>query len=124
MSASILQVFLLSSLGHHEDSPHSIDEVIRRQFDEAIAFIPERPSSGCLLTDIGDFLIHTSTLTSRLADGLVHGQHVEVSGKRAIQEMENEHDFSNLDLLEYMNKKHSLLRCSLHHIFIAPHSHC
>src|SRR6266487_1177908 len=96
MSPSILQVFTILSLNRHENSAHSIDEIIRKQLDEAIASVPECHSSGCLLTDIGSFLTQTSTLMSRLADGLVHGQHVAVNTAKAIKEMEEEHDFSDL----------------------------
>jgi hypothetical protein len=110
MSASILQVFPVVSPIYLENSPHSIHEIIRKQWDEVKESIPVEDSSGCLLTDIGNFLIHTSTLMSRLAEGLVHGQHVHANTKKAIQEMDSEHDLSKLDPLDYLNEKHALLR--------------
>ena len=87
-----------------------MDDIVYRQLGEAIMSVLECRSSGCLLTDIGNFLIQSSTLVSRLADGMVNGQHVAVNTTQAIEEMEKDNDFSELDLLDYMNKKHLLLK--------------
>ena len=133
MSTDLLSQLLLSA-GIAESQELWLDAIIRRQVAGATASIPEFAASGCLLVDMGNFLLRATFLLSRVARGLVNGDHVDIYVNTKIQEMENYDDFSDLSPLDDLNKKHSLLKyCSspvscvrtnlmaaeVHYIFVA-----
>lgn len=105
---------LFGSAARLQDSQDAwLREIIRIQVEEATrtTSAPEWPVSECLLVGLGEFLVQASTVLSRLADGVVYGQHIDIYTDRRIQEMEEDHDFSELNFLDYMNEKHSSLKC-------------
>ena len=67
-------------------------------------------NSGCLLEDIGGLLIKTSSLLSDVAVSLADGQHIKDYSNLRIEQIEQENDFSELGLLDYLEAKHSSLR--------------
>lgn len=77
---------------------------------EIVASTPVSPDSGCLLNDMGDFLVRASAALARLAEGVVHGPHIDVYIEKRIKEMEEQHDFSELGTLDYIDEKHSSLK--------------
>jgi hypothetical protein len=89
----------------------AISQIFQKHLEEAMTMIPEPASStGCLLTDIGNSLIQASTIMTQLAEELVRGEHIQDNSRKVLQEIEAENDFSELDLFDYMNKKHAVLR--------------
>ena len=67
-------------------------------------------NSGCLFEDIGGLLIKTSSLLSDVAVSLAEGQHITDYSNLRIEQIEQDNDFSELGLLEYLEVKHSSLR--------------
>lgn len=100
-----------TKLVHVEKGDLCLDEIIRKKLAEVASSIPEWRGSGCLLADIGDFLVRASIIFSGLADAVVHGQHIDTHTELKIQEMEEDHDFSELSYLDYLNAKHLALKC-------------
>ena len=66
--------------------------------------------SGCLLEDMGVLLVKTSSLLSDVALSLAEGQHIKDYSNLRIEQIEQENDFSELSLLDYLEAKHSSLR--------------
>jgi hypothetical protein len=103
MSAEILtQLFL-------ETQNPRLDEILREQFAKVTASEPGLTPSGCLLTDMGNFLLRATNILSGLANGIVTGQHIHTYTDEKVQEMAEDHGFSKLDPIEYMNDKHTYL---------------
>jgi hypothetical protein len=105
MSAEILTQLFLG-----ETQNTWLDEILRQQVAEVAASEPALTPSGCLLTDMGDFLVRATNILSRLANGVVHGQHIKIYTKEKVREMREDHDLSELSSLEYMDKKHTSLK--------------
>lgn len=87
-----------------------LDEIVTAKISEIASNAPISPDSGCLLDDMGDFLVRASAALARLADGVVHGPHIDVYIEKQIKEMEQRDDFSELGPLDYMDEKHSSLK--------------
>jgi hypothetical protein len=87
-----------------------LDEILRQQIAEAAASEPTLNPSGCLFTDMGEFLVRATNILSRVANGVVCGQHVTTYIKKKTREMREDHDFSKLSPLEYMDEKHASLK--------------
>ena len=68
-------------------------------------------TSGCLLEDMGELFVKTSSLLSDVATSLAEGQHIKDYSNLRIDQIEQENDFSELGLLDYLETKHSSLRC-------------
>lgn len=66
--------------------------------------------SGCLLEDIGVLLVKTSSMLSEVAVALAEGRHIKDYSSLRIEQIEQENDFSELGLLDYLETKHSSLR--------------
>lgn len=66
--------------------------------------------SGCLLEDMGVLLVKTSSLLSEVAVSLAEGQHIKDYTNLRIEQIEQENDFSELGILDYLEAKHSSLR--------------
>jgi hypothetical protein len=88
-----------------------LDEMLRQQMAEAAALEPALNPSGCLFTDMGEFLVRATNILSRVANGVVHDQQriTKYIDKKA-REMREDHDFSKLSPLVYMNEKHTCLK--------------
>lgn len=87
-----------------------LDEIVSAKIAEIATNASVSPDSGCLLSDMGDFLVRASASLARLAEGVVHGPHIDVYVEKRIKEMEQEHDFSELGALDYIDEKHSSLK--------------
>ena len=87
-----------------------LDEIVSAKIAEIASNAPASSDSGCLLNDMGDFLVRASAALARLADGVVHGPHIDVYIGKRIKEMEQEHDFSELGTLDRIDEKHSSLK--------------
>jgi hypothetical protein len=105
MSAEILAQLFLG-----ETQNPRLDEILRQQVAEATASEPGLAPSGCLLTDMGNFLLRATNILSGLANGIVYGQHIHTYTKEKVREMKEDHDFSELNPLEYMEEKHASLK--------------
>ena|ERR1700733_1797924 len=105
MSAEILTQMFLG-----ETQNPRLDEILWQKIAEAIASQPGLTPSGCLLTDMGNFLLRATSILSGLAKGMVSGQHIRTYTKEKVQEMREDHDFSELEALEYMDEKHKFLK--------------
>jgi hypothetical protein len=105
MSAEILTQLFLG-----ETQNPRLDEILWQKIAEAIASQPDLTPSGCLLTDMGNFLLRATSILSGLAKGMVSGQHIRTYTKEKVREMREDHDFSELDSLEYMDEKHKFLK--------------
>ncbi|EXJ92218.1 hypothetical protein A1O3_00768 [Capronia epimyces CBS 606.96] len=71
---------------------------------------PPDSESGCLLADIGDYLVRCIVVLSRVAEELADGVHVRRYATAGIEYMEEGSGFSDLGLLSYMDNKHKSLR--------------
>ncbi|KAH0559376.1 hypothetical protein GP486_004110 [Trichoglossum hirsutum] len=110
MSTDFLTHLFSDAARLYEDPDPWLDEIIRKELAEIVMSTAKSQSAGCPLSDIGDFLVRATAMLSRLTNSIVHGQHISLHTKRKIEEMQEEHDFSLLSLLDYMNEKHSLLK--------------
>jgi len=68
------------------------------------------PASGCLLTDIGDFLVRVIEQVALLVHELVGGNHVRTYTSVKVQEMDDEHGFSELREFGYLEETHRSLK--------------
>lgn len=102
MSAEILTQLFLG-----ETQNPWLDEILRRQMAEAATSEPALNPSGCLFTDMGEFLVRATNILSRVANGVVRDQHITTYVKEKAWEMREDHDFSSS--LESMDKKHASL---------------
>lgn len=66
--------------------------------------------SGCLLEDMGVLLMKTASTLSEVAISLAEGQHIKDYSNLRIEQIEQENDFSELSVLDYLEAKHSSLR--------------
>jgi hypothetical protein len=108
--ADPLQKLLIEQATHNG----SLHRLVEDQLTAIIGLVPapSESSSSCLLADIGDYLVRSSTVLSRLADSVASGPHIESYVNATMDVMERETGFSDLQLLEYMNSKHSSLQYS------------
>jgi hypothetical protein len=62
--------------------------------------------TGCLLADIGEYLVFLARTLSEIAEILVRGRHVDVYNDRRFQEMEDSgDDFTDLSPTHYLSDK-------------------
>lgn len=66
--------------------------------------------SGCLFADAGDFLARATMLLAQLATGIVHSKHMDAYIVEKTDEMEEDHEFSQLDVLDYLDAKHASIK--------------
>ena len=71
---------------------------------------PSDLNSGDLLADIGDYLVRSFAILSELSVALANGTHISEYVDQGIQHMAEKSDFSDMDLLTYMNDKHKSLQ--------------
>jgi hypothetical protein len=103
MSAEILMQLFLG-----ETQNPWLDEILRRQMAEAAASEPTLNPSGCLFTDMGEFLVRATNILSRVANGVVRDQRITTYVEGKAREMREDHDFSSS--LESMEKTHTSLK--------------
>jgi hypothetical protein len=105
MSAEILAQLFLG-----ETQNPRLDEILRQYVAEATASEPGLTPSGCLLTDMGNFLLRATNILSGLANGIVYGQHIRTYTREKAREMSEDHDSLELNLLVYMDEKYTSLK--------------
>lgn len=105
-----MSIEILTQLFLGETQNPWLDEILQQQVAEAAASEPALNPSGCLFTDMGEFLVRATNILSRVANGVVQGQHVKIYAEKKVREMREDHDFSDLNSLEYMDKKHTSLK--------------
>jgi hypothetical protein len=88
-----------------------LDEIARQKTAEFAAKAQVSPDSGCLLNDMGDFLVQTSAALAQLADGVVNGHHIDIYIEKRVNEMDQQHELSDMSTLDSLDEKHSLLKC-------------
>lgn len=74
----------------------------------------------CQLADIGQFILQSVVLTSKLASALVNGDHVGVYIDECLQESNKAHDISDLEMTQYLTEKDNTLKCVLYIFFNSP----
>ncbi len=87
-----------------------LDEFVSLKTKEFATKAPVSPDSGCLLNDAGDFLVRTSAALAHLADGVANGRHIDVYIEKRVNEMDQQHEFSDLSKLDSLEDKNSLLK--------------
>ena len=65
----------------------------------------------CQLAEIGQFIIQSVMLTSKLASALVNGEHIGIYIDKCLQESNKAHDISDLEMTEYLTEKDNSLKC-------------
>lgn len=76
-----------------------------------LATIPREPSDpGCLFGDMSGFLVQAIAALSHLADGLIDGEHMDAYLNHKLNDMEQEHGFSELTILDTLNDKRLSLK--------------
>jgi hypothetical protein len=63
-----------------------------------------------LLADIGDYLLRCFAMLSQLANELANGTHISIYANQGIEYAVERSEFSDLDLLSYLNSKHQSLK--------------
>jgi hypothetical protein len=89
-----------------------LGETIKRELEGlSLSLPPEQwQANGCLLADMGDFFVRATLMLSRLAENVVSGPQVIIYAQERLEEMDEENDFSELSVLDYLNEKHSSLK--------------
>lgn len=87
-----------------------LDGVVRARVGSVAARGPAPMASGVVLVDIGDFLLKVLEQMSRFVESFVSGDHINTYIRSMVNQMENEHGFSELDELEYLDKIHRSLK--------------
>lgn len=101
---------LLSAAREHDHEDLWLDEIIQKELEAILASMPDRHATSCMLHDLGNYLLRTTTLLARLSDKIVNGDEVHKYCDERILEMEVENDFSDLGSLGYMAEKHTTLK--------------
>jgi hypothetical protein len=110
MSAELFsQLFLGDSLTH-SDNDTWVEKILKKELREILACQPHMQDSGCLLADLGGFLVQAIATLSKLSHSVVIGEHVDKYVKGRVQEMEIQDGFSNLQPINYMHDKHNSLK--------------
>ena len=96
--------------GTHDISSERVKDIIQEKLSTVRIPVSEWRDSGCLLADMGDYLLRATHHLSQLADALVNGHHVDIYIKQRVEDTEQENDFSDLDILQYLDSKHNSLK--------------
>ena len=84
--------------------------IVSKELAEVNMLAAEWQATSCLLTDIGEFLCRATEILAQLAQRMAHGEHVHTYSKLRIKDLSRETDFSELEPLDLVNRKHSLLK--------------
>ncbi len=96
--------------GTHDISSERVKDIVQEKLSTVRVPLPEWQDSGCLLADMGDYLLRSTHHLSQLAAGVVNGPHVDTYITQRVEGIEQENDFSDLVTLEYLEQKHNSLR--------------
>ena len=64
----------------------------------------------CVLQQLGSFITHILSILAQLASSVVHGEHVQTYARKKLQELVLEHDLSDMNLVDYLDDKHTALK--------------
>jgi hypothetical protein len=110
MSAELFSQLLLGDAVNYRGNNTWLETIVKKELAQILANQPPLPDSGCLLADIGNFLVQAIATLSQLSRSVVTGEHVDIFVKSRIEEMENQDGFSNLMPMDYMHDKHNSLK--------------
>ena len=71
---------------------------------------PRNLDDVCLMSDLGEFLIHALEILGRFATDSIYGEDVTVYTQHRLQQLEEEGDFSDLGVADYLDDKHAALK--------------
>lgn len=110
MSVELFSQLFLGDPVVHKDADTWLQSLVKRELEQIVASQPPLPDSGCLLEDLGIFLVQASAVLSRLSRGVVDGEHINTYAKNTIEIMTIQDGFSNLQPIDYMHDKHNTLK--------------
>jgi hypothetical protein len=96
--------------GSGEPDDDVLNRLVKTQLTSLTSSLGPWTSSQCMLQDLGNFLHRTTKVVSSLANDIVNGDQIIQYAKGRIEDMEKDTDFSELNHLEYLTDKHSLLK--------------
>lgn len=94
------------------------DAIIRKELVEINMLLHEFRSTGCLLTDLGEYLCRATETTAQLAQRVANGNHIHTFAQLSVNQIEKQTDLSELDSLDAIAAKHLTLKLS-HHNFLS-----
>ena len=108
---TLLKDLLLATAPMSQYQGIKLKDVIHEELGKINSEIPmPYHESGCLFADAGDFLARAAILLSQLATGIARSKHLDAYVEAKTEEMEEDHDFSQLKLLEYLEAKHASVK--------------
>jgi len=96
--------------GTHDISSEWVKNIVEEKLATIRIPLPEWQDSGCLLADMGQFLLRSTHHLSQLANSVANGHHVDIYIKQKVEDIEQESDFSDLETLDYLDQKHNSLK--------------
>lgn len=64
----------------------------------------------CLMADLGGFLIHALEILARFATDTIYGEDVILYTQHRLQQLEEQSDFSDMGVADYLDDKHAALK--------------
>ena len=64
----------------------------------------------CVLEQLGSLITHILSILSQIASSVVHGEQVQTYARKKLQELVLEHDLSDMNLVDYLDDKHTALK--------------
>ena len=68
----------------------------------------------CLIADAGEFITHTLEILAHFAIDAVYGHHITHYADARISSLVQEHDLSDLEIVDYLDDKHAALKYLIH----------
>ena len=90
-----------------------LEDMLKRELPRLLLESQKPPpaTDTCILEQLGDFLIRALSIISQLARSVVHGEQIPIYARKKLEELVLEHDLSDLDLVDYLDDKHGVLKC-------------
>jgi hypothetical protein len=106
---NLIDILMASCPSHVEKSTDLVDELVRLYISD---WTPDRAlqGTGCMLTDIGDFLTRAVSSLSVIAERMVVGPHIQDNAAQILDEMNHKDEMTDLHLIETMDTKYELLK--------------
>ncbi|OQV03221.1 hypothetical protein CLAIMM_08292 [Cladophialophora immunda] len=100
----------LLRIGERSSKDSWLGMIIRKELVEINMLLPDFQPSGCLLTDMGEYLCHATDIIAQLAYRMTNGNHIHTYAQLNVNQMNSQTDLSELGLLDGMTAKHSTLK--------------
>ena len=71
---------------------------------------PRNLDDVCLMADLGEFIIHALEILGRFATDSIYGEDVILYTQHRLQQLEEQGDFSDLGVADYLDDKHAALK--------------